>query len=230
MPSPAAPLDLPELLARAEWLAGKSVGDLARQLDLTLPANSSQAKGKVGELLERWLGASAGNRDQPDFPQLGVELKTIPMDSTGRVRESTFVCKLDHEAIAEQSWQQSRVWRKLRQVLWIPVQAAVEAAPADRRIGRAVLWRPDQREEAELRDDWQQIVGAICTAGIDAVDARMGRALQLRPKAPNSRQQAALFTDDGQLSRCGPRGFYLRARFTEALLWRATDPSSPSAS
>jgi DNA mismatch repair protein MutH len=38
-------------------------------------------KGWIGILLELWLGASAGSKPEQDFAALGVELKTIPIDS-----------------------------------------------------------------------------------------------------------------------------------------------------
>ena len=38
------------------------------------------------------LGASAGSKPEQDFAALGVELKTIPVDSLGRPLETTFVC------------------------------------------------------------------------------------------------------------------------------------------
>lgn len=43
-------------------------------------------------LLELYLGAMAGSKPEQDFPELGIELKTIPVDAAGKPLETTFVC------------------------------------------------------------------------------------------------------------------------------------------
>ena len=60
-----------------------------------------RAKGLAGTLIERALGASAGSTAEPDFPALGIELKTIPIDAAGRICESTFVCTIALGRIAD---------------------------------------------------------------------------------------------------------------------------------
>ncbi|MBR7443185.1 DNA mismatch repair protein MutH, partial [Klebsiella pneumoniae] len=67
-------------------------GELAVMAGLTIPNDLKRDKGWIGVLLERWLGASAGSKPEQDFAALGVELKTIPIDSQGRPLETTFVC------------------------------------------------------------------------------------------------------------------------------------------
>ena len=207
-----------ELLERAESLCGLTAGALARRLGVDLPADPTRAKGKVGELVERALGATAGSQDQPDFPALGVELKTIPMDALGRVRESTFVCAMDLDAVEQEEWAGSRVLRKLRRVLWIPVEAAPGADPGSRVLGRALIWSPSPEQEAILRDDWHLLMGEIALGGVEQVSAHMGQALQVRPKAANATVRVEVTTSRG-ITSSPPCGFYLRARFTAALMW-----------
>ncbi len=221
MPRPPPPASLEELLARARSLDGLSLGALAARLALPpLPDDPRRCKGRAGELLEHALGASAGSLDLPDFPELGVELKSIPLDRLGRVRESTFVCALDLGETEREEWERSRLWRKLRAVLFVPVQASSpRLAPAARRLGTARLWRPSAEEEETLRADWLALTGRIAVGGIEAVDARLGEALQIRPKARRSERTASGRGPEGELVPTVPRGFYLRARFTERVLW-----------
>lgn len=79
-----APRTEAELEARARDLAGLTVRELAERMGLTLPPSSARGKGFAGTLAELALGADAGNRSEPDFIELRVELKTIPLDSRGR--------------------------------------------------------------------------------------------------------------------------------------------------
>jgi DNA mismatch repair protein MutH len=215
---PLAPRTLDELLARARALDGLQVGELARRVRLPLPAEARSAKGHIGRALELALGADAGSLDEPDFLALGVELKSIPLDELGRVRESTFVCNLELERAALEEWERSRVRRKLGCVLWVPVQAAPVELP-ERHIGTPRLWRPSREQEALLRADWELLMGRIAAGGIDELTAHDGEALQVRPKGPHGRVRAAGRGPEGEALEVMPRGFYLRARFTEAILW-----------
>ena len=218
MPAPP-PRSLDELLTRAASLDGLRVGELALGLGLSLPAQPRLAKGHLGRLLELALGADAGSRAEPDFRALGVELKSVPVDDLGRVRESTFVCSLDLKQAAREEWETSRVRRKLDCVLWFPVQAGPTRPLAERHLGTPRLWRPSGVENALLRGDWEQLMGRIAAGGIDDINARLGRALQIRPKARGGWVRVDGRGPEGESLPVVPRGFYLRARFTESVLW-----------
>jgi DNA mismatch repair protein MutH len=220
------PRTIDELLARARALDGLTVGELARRLGRRPARDAVRGKGQAGELVELALGANAGNQDEPDFQNLGVELKTIPLDRAGHVRESTYVCYLDLETVQSEEWERSRVRRKLQRVLWIPVEWTPGGPPADRHLGTARLWTPTEEQEATLRADWLQLVGRIAVGGIEEISAHMGQVLQIRPKAPNAAARVEALGPEGEIILTVPRGFYLRARFTEAVLWGAGEARS----
>ena len=119
----APPKDEAELLTRARALAGLTVGELARRLRQWVPSDPRQTKGLAGQLAERALGATAGSQDEPDFLELGIELKTLPVLPNGQPKESTYVCTLPLQTLADVDFEDSAVWRKLRRVLWLPIEA-----------------------------------------------------------------------------------------------------------
>lgn len=206
-----------ELLTRARALGGRTFVELAQTLGVPLPPDPRRAKGFVGKLVEHALGGG-GSRPEPDFAELGVELKTLPIDRMGRVRESTFVCTAPIRAAAETEWKSSPVRAKLARVLWVIVEADPRVPRAARRVGAAFLWSPDAEQEAVLRADYEELMGRLGAGELHAVDARRGRVLQLRPKARDAAVQTRAFDADGAPILARPRGFYLRARFTRALL------------
>lgn len=220
----APPVSVDELLARAATLDGLTLGELADRLHRDLDTDPVRTKGQVGQLLEVALGATAGSLDLPDFPDLGVELKTVPLDRQGRVRESTFVCTIDLTRVGLEEWSDSRLWRKLACVLWVPVEAHALLPTRQRRLGTPLLWRPTGSQEQQLREDWSMIVGRIGSEGVESISAHLGRVLQMRPKAANAAARAPATGPEGEPILAMPRGFYLRARFTEQVLWRLTDP------
>lgn len=207
-----------ELLQSARELAGVSLGEVARRFGVGVPDSLLRAKGWVGMLVEKALGASAGSRSEPDFPALGVELKTLPIDAAGLPRESTFVCTIELSRIPEIEWHESRVKRKLDRVLWFPVEAAREIPMSERRLGEPLLWSPDRDEEAQLRYDWEELAGRIACFGTESVTAHLGQFLQVRPKAAHSRVKTRVIDGEGEPYVANPRGFYLRTAFTQALL------------
>jgi len=215
-----APADEAELLQRAAALAGLRLGELAQHLGAAVPLDLRRAKGFVGGLLERALGASAGSLPQPDFPELGIELKTLPVDRSGAPLESTFVCTIPLGEIGQVEWADSRVRRKLSQVLWIPVEGERGIAVAERRIGQALLYRLPPEDEAVLRADWEELAGVIGRGHVEALTGHLGKYLQIRPKAAHSRARRLGFDADGAPFAALPRGFYLRASFTGAILAR----------
>jgi DNA mismatch repair protein MutH len=205
------------LLARAHRLAGRTLGDIAAGLGVTVPADLRRHKGWVGQLLEQALGASAGSLAAPDFEAIGVELKTLPVDGRGLPRESTYVCTVPLETAGE-DWEHSWLRRKLARVLWLPVQADKNIPLAERHVGSALLWSPSAAEEALLRRDWEELNERILLGELEQISARHGEVLQIRPKAANSRALRHTVGLDGERVLTNPRGYYLRAAFTAAIL------------
>lgn len=220
MPLLASPASEAELLARAQQIAGETVAVVAARVGITAPADLSGHKGFVGHLVERWLGASAGSRPEPDFLELGIELKTLPIDSAGRPYESTFVCTIGPSELSDVEWDASHVRRKLARVLFVPVEGDRGRPLAERRFGTALLWSPDPDELSALRFDWEELAGTVARLGFDGVTGHMGRVLQIRPKARDSRARRRAFDVSGATIDALPRGFYLRATFTGAIVRR----------
>jgi DNA mismatch repair protein MutH len=218
-PMPAPPRDEAELVARARALSGCPVDALARDWGVRVDGAPVSTKGTVGELVERALGATGGAAATWDFPSLRVELKTIPLDSRGVPRESTFVCAVSLLGAERAEWETSWVRAKLSRVLWVPVGTDADGS---RRIGGARLWSPSSEQELVLRDDFDEILGRIGAVGVEGLSARVGRWLQLRPKAAHGGVRTRAPGADGGLVETVPRGFYLRARFTGAILGDAS--------
>jgi DNA mismatch repair protein MutH len=214
------PASAEELLARAHALAGLTLGALARQLEVPVPPDLRRAKGWVGGLLEAALGATASSRAQPDFEELGIELKTLPVTLAGIPLETTFVCHIPLADMARVEWSESRVFRKLRRVLWVPVQGERSVPVEARRIGTALLWSPSPEEELDLRFDWEELAGMIGAGRVEDITGHLGRYLQVRPKAANSHARCQGTGSDGAMIATLPRGFYLRTAFTARILAR----------
>jgi DNA mismatch repair protein MutH len=224
-----APRDEIELIERARSLSGMRIAELARHLGVAMPREPGRAKGFVGRLIERALGATAGSAPEPDFAALGVELKTIPLDRRGRPRESTFVCAIGLPAMAEAEWAGSVARKKLARVLWVPIESERGVAFAERRVGTPRLWSPSPEQEACLRADFEEVAGLIGRGDIELLDGLVGRSMQARPKAANRRVTTRGMDERGAPTRVAPRGFYLRTTFTAQIFALDADAESTAA-
>jgi DNA mismatch repair protein MutH len=212
------PRSIEELLDRARSLEGLSVGDLLHRLGFVAPTDPVRTKGSAGETLERALGATGGSSRVHDFPSLGVELKTIPVTADGTPLESTYVCTLSLADAESQEWETSWVRAKLDRVLFVPLVGPHGMGWQDRVIGAPLLWSPTEDQSAVLRGDFDDVVGLIGVGRIEELTAHRGRWLQVRPKARDGSVRTIAWGSDGEAIATVPRGFYLRARFTGALL------------
>jgi DNA mismatch repair protein MutH len=219
----SAPATVDDLLARARALEGRAMGTLARAVGIDERGDAVRTKGTGGAILERALGANGGSSRVHDFPELGIELKTIPVDAKGVPTESTYVCTLSLADAEAQEWETSWVRAKLARVLFVPLVLSEGTRWTDRRIGAPVFWKPTPAQENVLRADFDDVVGLIGIGRIEDLTAHQGRWLQVRPKARDGSVRTVAWGADGEAIATVPRGFYLRARFTAAVL---VDPAA----
>ena len=207
-----------ELLKNAKRITGKTLSQLAGLVGITAPDNQKRAKGWSGEIVETLLGASASSLPEPDFQLIGVELKTIPINKKGRPKESTYVTTVPLTKLHDLSWENSNVKLKLSRVLWVPIESDPSIPLPKRRIGDPILWSPTEQQENDIRTDWEELMGMINLGELDRISSRLGKVLQIRPKAANARALVQSINESGELGLSLPRGFYLRSSFTHSIL------------
>ncbi len=217
------PVSREQLLERAHALVGRRLDDLAASLEVSFDRDATRTKGTWGTLIERALGASGSSAKVKDFPELDVELKTIPTDERGVPVESTYVCTLSLGDADAQEWATSWVRAKLSLVLFVPLVGRPDASWPERTVAAPRLWSPSAEQEEILRADFDDVVGLVGVGRIEELTAHRGRWLQVRPKAAHGRVRTVAYGADGEVIETVPRGFYLRARFTGAVL---ADPTA----
>ena len=206
------------LMQRCRAMAGLSIGSLAEQMGIRVPADLKRSKGWQGQVIEQYLGATASTYAEPDFVELGIELKTLPLDEDGHPKESTYVCTVSLNRTQGVNWQDSWLRQKLSKVLWVPVDARPEIPLASRIIGNPLLWQPDPDQTQALRQDWEELMDMVCLGQLEKITSHHGRYLQIRPKAANARALCQATDEQGDRIMTLPRGFYLRPCFTRQIL------------
>ena len=214
---PKPPKTIEELQDRIDAMAGLTLGELADEVGVEVPENLLVEKGWSGQLLEAYLGASAGNLPEPDFQELGIELKTVPINQLGKPLETTFVSVAPLMMPAGQEWRDSVVYKKLSHVLWVPIIAERHIPIPNRTVAMPFLWKMDEVTEQVLKADWLELTDLIVLGHHDKITAKHGQLLQLRPKAADSSVRTDAIGADGAPTKAPPKGFYLRTQFTQSL-------------
>ncbi|NMM40932.1 DNA mismatch repair endonuclease MutH [Pseudoalteromonas arctica] len=215
---PIKPHSINELMQRASNIAGLTLGQLASHYQFKTPEHLLQEKGWTGQLIEYALGATAGSKPTPDFEELGIELKTLPISYKGKPLETTFVSVTPLLNVTGMTWQQSNVRKKLNHVLWLPILGERDIVPFDRIIGSGFLWQPTAEQDAQLQRDWEEQMELIALGRVDEISGHLGDVMQIRPKAANSRIVTDAIGPNGQIIKTLPRGFYLKTSFTGQIL------------
>lgn len=214
----APPKSEEELVSRVGPLGGQTLGALAKTHFMRVPDDPRRSKGWAGQLLERALGATAGSKAAPDFEGIGVEMKSIPVDRSGTPLESTYVCVVPLNESLGGGWEESWVCHKLSRVLWVPILSERSIPIGDRILGTPFLWSPSGRENDLLKRDWEGVADLITNGDIGRITGSLGEALHIRPKAASASDKKWTVGEGGEWLRANPRGFYLRASFTGAVL------------
>ena len=206
------------LLEKAQSIAGLTFGELADELNISVPPDLKRDKGWVGMLLETALGATAGSKAEQDFSHLGIELKTLPINAEGYPLETTFVSLAPLVQNSGVKWENSHVRHKLSCVLWMPIEGSRHIPLRERHIGAPILWKPTTEQERQLKQDWEELMDLIVLGKLEQITARIGEVMQLRPKGANSRAVTKGIGKNGEIIDTLPLGFYLRKEFTAQIL------------
>lgn len=195
------------------------MGELAARLGYRVPRTLTVNKGFIGQLAEVALGASAGSDPEPDFPALGVELKTLPVSPDGKPREATYICQARLGGDAALALADSYLMAKLQRILFLPILDTGESLP-ERRFGMPLLWTPTPGDLDLLGQDYAELQARIQLGQADDITTRDGVALHLRPKAVSSAERTTGRSEEGWLVPVRPKAWYLRTSFTHEILAR----------
>lgn len=207
------------LCKKARSLQDYKLADLAEICKVEKPEHNITAKGWSGQLIEQLLGVKNNSFSGPDFPELGVELKTIPVSVDYKPFETTYITTVPLLPKEMTSFEDSILYAKLRCVLWIPLIAKTKTqAVTERVVGRAVLWQPNEKELNIIQQDFFEIMEYIVSGEIDSLNAQVGQYLHVRPKALNSKKRTYTLNSDGEYIQTSPKGFYLRTSLTREIL------------
>ena len=212
------PKDMEQLLQRLNAIMGRSVNELAVLAGVYMPEQSRQSRGYSGQIIELFLGADASNQSLPDFVDLGIELKTIPVSSDFTARETTFISAATINPERYIPFERTSLYSKVRHMLFVILFAPKGLPPAERRILGYFFFQPDKDQLAIMEQDYNEFNELIFSGRAHEINGTMGNILQMRPKALDSLTYTPVRDTEGNTAWTTPRGYYFRQAFTTSLL------------
>ena len=112
------------IIERARLLKGKSLNDILVSSPLSKEIINTANKGRVGNLIEKhWFGIDNNNLSEPDFKEVGIELKVSPIKEMKSnilaVKERTKICRINYQTLVNEEWSESHAKSKLNKILFI---------------------------------------------------------------------------------------------------------------
>lgn len=212
------PQDRHELCTRLNMINGYSIRELATLANLELPDSSSSGKGFSGQLIEIFLGAHASNLPLPDFIDLNIELKTLPVGTDLMPQESTFLCGVDMNREGFVPFEKSPLYHKLKTILFVLLLAPKGSPIGDRRVIGYFFFAPHGKTLNLMKSDYNELMGLINEGRAQEINATMGNIIQMRPKAASAKEVTIVRDQEGNNVYTRPRGYYLRRSFTKELI------------
>lgn len=150
-------MKLEDACQRFNKLVGIRFGDLFSPADMNM---ININKGKTGQLLELALGMPLSNTNL-DFED--GELKTNKCDAQGNPRETVFITQISKvidDLIQERSFEQTHLYEKIRNILYVPV--CKDGRPEDWMFLPSVHVDLSQQKFSPLREIWRNDYYFIC--------------------------------------------------------------------
>ena len=227
------PHSIESILAYASKLEGLSFEDILYQNGLSedkidyLRNQSMTNKGMLGILIEEaWFGYPANSKQEADFGETGVELKSTPYEGEGskiRPGETLSLTQINYAAPQEENFYKSHVWEKLQKILIVYYRRQKEIADQRRSklfypINYVFMLRPDKKDLAIIEADYKLLTGYMLRGQADKLSRTHGMYLGVAPK---SRKKEYVKQYYGNHVPALKRGFVLKIPYLTYVLHRA---------
>lgn len=142
-----------ELRARAKELNGKYIAELHPKL-------YTKDKGAIGKIIEEFgFGIKNNSESRPDFAEIGVELKVVPLKTNSKglsVKERTKVCLINFNQIVQSKWENSHAKNKLNHVLFVFFHYNKDNHLQSQIKDFYLFELKNQLEEPIIQSDWER--------------------------------------------------------------------------
>ncbi|MDE6652519.1 MAG: hypothetical protein K2K08_08995 [Paramuribaculum sp.] len=198
---------------------GKTIGEIKESL--FIGDKGKMKKGASGLIVENLLGIENNNRDEADIPQIGCEIKILPLqknrDGSVKAKEPTAIQMINYCEVAKETWETAKLRSKINLTFWVVYLAKVNGVSKpqdDYVIVDYFLDHPSDVLYGVFKTDWEEIQAYIQRGDADKLSCSMGVYLEPKTKGANNHDKTDAPDGKGGLIRARRRAFYYKKNYT----------------
>ena len=210
---------------------GKTIGEIKESL--FIGDRCRMKKGASGLLVENLLGVENNNRDEADLPQIGCEIKILPLqknkDGSIKAKEPTAIQMINYCEVAKETWETAKIRNKINLTFWVVYLAKVDGERKqqdDYVIVDYFLDHPSDLQNSVFKTDWEDIQSYIKRGDADKLSCSMGIYLEPKTKGANNQDKTDAPDGKGGIIRARRRAFYYKKNYTNTQIIPKLDLSA----
>ncbi|SDH43418.1 DNA mismatch repair protein MutH [Prevotella communis] len=209
---------------------GKTIGEIKDELNIE---RSKMVKGASGLIVENLLGIENNNRDEADIPEIGCEIKILPLqkncDGSIKAKEPTAIQMINYMEVAKETWETAKLRGKIALTFWVVYLAKKDGkalSQNDYVIVDYFLDHPSDFQNGVFKTDWEEIQSYIKEGRADELSCSMGVYLEPKTKGANNQDKTDAPDGKGGITRARRRAFYYKKNYTNTAIIPNLDLSS----
>lgn len=198
---------------------GKTIGQIKDSL--FIGDKCKMKKGASGLIVENLLGIENNNRDEADLPQIGCEIKILPLqknkDGSIKAKEPTAIQMINYCEVAKETWETAKLRSKINLTFGVVYLAKVDGKAKqqdDYVIVDYFLDHPSDIQNGIFKTDWEEIQSYIKRGDAYKLSCSMGVYLEPKTKGANNQDKTDAPDGKGGITRARRRAFYYKKNYT----------------
>jgi DNA mismatch repair endonuclease MutH len=197
---------------------GKTIREIKIQLNIE---RENMKKGASGLIVENLLGIKNNNRADADIPEIGCEIKILPLQVNRngdiKAKEPTAIQAINYFDVAKETWETANLRKKITLTFWI-VYLAKEKGKSlnqdDYVILDYFLDYPNDFQISIFKKDWENIQDFIVRGLADKLSCSMGEYIEPKTKGKNNQDVTDAPDGKGGRIKARRRAFYYKKNYT----------------
>lgn len=209
---------------------GKTIGQIKEELDIE---RNKMVKGASGLIVENLLGIKNNNRDEADIPEIGCEIKILPLQKNRngeiKAKEPTAIQMINYMEVATETWETAKLRGKIALTFWVVYLAKNNGRALNQNdyiIIDYYLDHPTDVQNGIFKKDWEDIQEYIVKGLADKLSCSMGTYLEPKTKGANNQDKTDAPDGHGGTLKARRRAFYYKKNYTNSVIIPQLDLTS----
>lgn len=212
---PYNPTKIESIVEYAGNLVGHTLREKTRAPEFQSP---KQRRGSFGNALEEYyFRYSLNSESAPDFPEVGLELKSTPVKQTRSgelvAKERLVLMQINYMTVVHETFESSHLLKKARKILLVSYVWEKDTDPLDYKIEMAELWGLPEEDMPQFKIDWETVVDKIRAGHAEDISSSDTLYLEACTKAANGSKRTQQPYSDVKVK---PRAWALKASYMTA--------------